>query len=183
MKNYYEILQVFPNTSAQEIKDAFRFLLFRYHPDHNRGREDWAVERTMELVEAYHVLSDPPRRAHHDLLRTVKIREAPPKKKFALFNKPSDRTKAAEPIFADGVAKFRGDEYEASLLAFRKAAELDPQYPNVKFNLAAAFLAIERYSDAVVAIQEHVARNKEDVDAKSLQSKISTLAAKLKQRA
>jgi molecular chaperone DnaJ len=62
MRNCYEILQVFPNANIREIKDSFRLLLFRYHPDHNRDREDWAVHRTMELVEAYHILADPFRR-------------------------------------------------------------------------------------------------------------------------
>ena len=181
MKNYYETLQIVPVATIQEIKDAFRFLLFRYHPDHNKGKEDWAVQQTMGLVEAYHILSDPLRRAHHDVLRTVKVREvAPPKKGLALFSKPSEKTRLAEESYKTGVEKFRGDEYEQAILAFRKAFDADPEYPNLRFNMAVSFLAIERFNDALQWLQDHAGKNKEDLDARALYTKIGGLMSKRK---
>jgi predicted Zn-dependent protease len=180
MTNHYETLQVYPNASPQEIKDAFRFQLFRYHPDHNRGKEEWAVQRTMELVEAYHVLSDPARRAHYDVLRSVRMREETPKKGFSLFGKGNDKADRAAPTFKGGIEKFKAGEYEQAIQLFRKTHGIDPGYPNVKFNVATCFLAIERLSDAMQWLQDHVARNKEDAEARALFSKIAALAHKRK---
>ena len=64
--NYYSILQVEREAGGLEIKRAFRRLLKRYHPDRNRSNAAWAEQRTREIVEAYHVLSDDHRRKYHD---------------------------------------------------------------------------------------------------------------------
>lgn len=179
MRNYYEVLQVFPNASGQEIKDAFRFLLFRYHPDHNKGKEDWAVQQTMSLVEAYHILADPARRMHHDAMRSVKMREDLPKKGLAIFGK-SAKAKDTEALFKEGLEKFKADENEQAILAFRKVYDADPEFPNIGYNMAVCFLAIERLSEAQQWLQDHVAKKKDDTEAKAVFAKINTLAQKMK---
>ncbi len=66
MPNYYKVLQVEPHAGQADIKRAFRRLLKKFHPDRNRGNLAWAEQRTREIVEAYHVLSDERRRRFHD---------------------------------------------------------------------------------------------------------------------
>src|SRR5688572_33372461 len=63
-RDYYEVLGVGRNASADEIKRAYRTLARTYHPDVNR--EDHAEERFKEINEAYEVLSDADRRAAYD---------------------------------------------------------------------------------------------------------------------
>jgi molecular chaperone DnaJ len=63
-RDYYEVLGIDRNASAEEIKRAFRKLAFQYHPD--RNRDGGAEERFKEVNEAYEVLSDPDRRASYD---------------------------------------------------------------------------------------------------------------------
>jgi len=181
VKNCYEVLQVFPAAGGQEIKDAFRFLLFRFHPDHNKGREDWAVQRTMELVDAYHTLSDPVRRAHHDVMRVAKVREDRGKKKGGLFG-GGDKAKmaAADEAFRQGVEAFRADEYEQALKRFGKAIELDPNNANTKFNLAVCFLALEKFNESANWMQDFLSLSKDDLEGKSLFGKITTLQRKRK---
>jgi len=181
VKNCYETLQVFPAAGEQEIKDAFRFLLFRYHPDHNKGREDWAVQRTMELVDAYHTLSDASRRAHHDVMRAVRIRENRGKVKTGLFG-GGDKAKmaAADEAFRQGVEAYRADEFEQALKRFGKAVELDPENPSTKFNLAACFLALEKLNESANWLQDYLVKSKDDLDAKSLFGKITALQRKNK---
>lgn len=179
MKNYYEILQILPASTPVEIKDSFRFLLFRYHPDHNKGREDWAVQRTMELVEAYHVLTNAMSRAHYDVLRSVRIRDEVPKKGFSLFGgKGKGGAEAAEPLMKEGVEAFKADEYEKAIMAFRRAYEVAPDYPHIRFNVAAGYLAIDRVPESLQWLTDHIAKNKEDADARALYGRIAALAQK-----
>lgn len=74
--NYYAVLQVERQAGLAEIKRAFRRLLKRYHPDKNRTNAAWAEQRTREIVEAYHVLSDERRRKFHDQQLRVESFEA-----------------------------------------------------------------------------------------------------------
>ena len=44
-RDYYEVLSVSKDASAEDIKKAFRRLAFKYHPDTNPGNEKPAEER------------------------------------------------------------------------------------------------------------------------------------------
>jgi DnaJ-class molecular chaperone len=64
-KDYYNILGVRRNASAKEIKQAYRRLARRYHPDVNPG--DASAERKFkEISEAYSVLGSPEQRQKYD---------------------------------------------------------------------------------------------------------------------
>ena len=66
MENYYDILNV-PNTANEDqIKQAYRTLAMKYHPDKNQGNKI-AEEKFKRISEAYSVLSDPQRRRDYDL--------------------------------------------------------------------------------------------------------------------
>ena len=64
MRDYYEVLGVPRDADAKTIKDAFRKLALKYHPD--RNKEPGAEERFKEIAAAYAVLSDPKKRAEYD---------------------------------------------------------------------------------------------------------------------
>jgi len=66
-RDYYAVLGVAPEASAEEIKRARRKLARKYHPD--LSKEPDAVERMKEINEAYDVLSDVQKRAAYDRLR------------------------------------------------------------------------------------------------------------------
>lgn len=63
-RDYYEVLGVPRDADQKAIKDAFRRLALKYHPD--RNKEPGAEERFKEIAEAYAVLSDPQKRADYD---------------------------------------------------------------------------------------------------------------------
>lgn len=63
-RDYYEVLGVARDADAAAIKDAFRRLALKYHPDRNKS--PGAEERFKEIAEAYAVLSDPAKRAEYD---------------------------------------------------------------------------------------------------------------------
>ena len=64
-RDYYEVLGVEKNASADEIKKAYRKKAIQYHPDKNPGDKE-AEEKFKEAAEAYDVLSNPDKRARYD---------------------------------------------------------------------------------------------------------------------
>lgn len=64
-RDYYEVLGVDRNATADEIKKAYRSLAFKYHPDKNPGNTE-AEEKFKEAAEAYSVLSDEAKRQRYD---------------------------------------------------------------------------------------------------------------------
>lgn len=64
-KDYYEILGVDRNASANEIKKAYRKKAVENHPDKNPG-DAASEERFKEAAEAYEILSNPDKKARYD---------------------------------------------------------------------------------------------------------------------
>ncbi len=64
-RDYYEVLGVDRNASANDIKKAYRKLAIQYHPDKNPDNKE-AEEKFKEAAEAYSVLSDPDKKARYD---------------------------------------------------------------------------------------------------------------------
>ncbi len=64
-RNYYEILGVARDASVDEIKQAYRRLARKYHPDLNPG-DKAAEEKFKDIGEAYEVLSDTSKRSQYD---------------------------------------------------------------------------------------------------------------------
>ena len=64
LPNYYEILQIQKNTSQAEIKNQYRRLAKKWHPD--REKSPNAERKMMQINMAYEVLSNPKRRKMYD---------------------------------------------------------------------------------------------------------------------
>jgi curved DNA-binding protein CbpA len=62
--DYYELLQIEPAATYEEIHRAYRSLAMRYHPDRNPA--PGAGSTMAALNEAYSVLSEPARRRQYD---------------------------------------------------------------------------------------------------------------------
>jgi len=64
LKDYYRILEVHPEASAEVIDRAYKALARKYHPDaYPPEQREWANLRMQEINEARDVLNDPERRA------------------------------------------------------------------------------------------------------------------------
>jgi molecular chaperone DnaJ len=74
-RDYYEILGVSKNSSADEIKKAYRKVAMQFHPDRNPGDKS-AEEKFKEAAEAYEVLSDQDKRAQYDRFGHAGVRGA-----------------------------------------------------------------------------------------------------------
>ncbi len=67
-RDYYQILGVPKDAGDKAIKDAYRELAFKYHPDRNQDNPD-AVNQMKAVNEAYAVLSHPDKRREYNALR------------------------------------------------------------------------------------------------------------------
>jgi len=70
MKDYYQILEVTPESSEDQIRKSYRRLAMQYHPDRNPGNPA-AEEKFKEIAEAYGVLTDPVKRGQYDTSRKM----------------------------------------------------------------------------------------------------------------
>ncbi|HEU5118220.1 MAG TPA: molecular chaperone DnaJ [Isosphaeraceae bacterium] len=64
-RDYYEVLGIDRDSSAEAIKKAYRQMALKYHPDRNPGDAE-AETRFKEAAEAYEVLSDQSKRQRYD---------------------------------------------------------------------------------------------------------------------
>lgn len=69
-RDYYEVLGVGKQATADELKKAYRKLAIQYHPDRQQGKSEQekkeAEEKFKEAAEAYDVLSNPEKRERYD---------------------------------------------------------------------------------------------------------------------
>lgn len=162
--NYYAVLQVEREAGISEIKRSFRRLLKRYHPDHNRGNAAWAEQRTREIVEAYHVLSDERRRKCHDQqLRSQRFDAATPAAPRYAPPPGSMASKCQQLLeyLLSGNGAAAIELYER-LRGDRPTVDLYP-YLNLKDHLDCKFLLGEEYErrgrlDEALALYEEVYR-------------------------
>uniref|UniRef100_A0A6C0EEJ0 J domain-containing protein n=1 Tax=viral metagenome TaxID=1070528 RepID=A0A6C0EEJ0_9ZZZZ len=66
--NHYETLGINENASESEIKQAFRKLSLKYHPDKNQGSTE-TIGMFHKINEAYEVLGDSSKRKEYDMMR------------------------------------------------------------------------------------------------------------------
>ena len=75
MATHYDLLEIRPTASPEEIRRAYRRLSKRYHPDVNGGAA-WAETRFKQLQEAYSLLMDQERRQAYNSSIRAKAQDA-----------------------------------------------------------------------------------------------------------
>ena len=142
--NYYEVLGVSHEASDEDIKKAYRKLVFEHHPDRNPHKKD-ADERIREINVAYEIVGDPDKRKSYDRLswgdepRAEKIDpgiildemerklfDEGRKELFAILMKDVKRVKAELTLVRERVVAEQGyDSFLEHVVAARASAIMD----------------------------------------------------------
>ena len=64
-RDYYDVLEVSRNATGDEIRNAYRKLALKHHPDRNSGNEE-SEKLFREAAESYEVLSDGDKKQRYD---------------------------------------------------------------------------------------------------------------------
>ncbi len=142
--NPYELLEVSPNATAEEIKAAYLRLAKQWHPDRFTGAEKAGAEqRFRELNEAYTAVKDPVRRASVP---------APSPKPKEVESAPAPQERTAQSWYEDAKSSFEQGDTGRALALVQYAIRQDGQQAPF-FVLQGQ--ALERLNDARKALKSY----------------------------
>jgi curved DNA-binding protein CbpA len=119
MVNYYQVLGVAENATAEEIKGAYRTLALVYHPDRNKGSKLYE-EHFKRVAEAYTHLSDPGLRLKHNYALEYARRPLSAPSVQASFG-PKKAGNAAQATDWQGSYTYNGHQFERPKIKRRYA--------------------------------------------------------------
>jgi tetratricopeptide (TPR) repeat protein len=143
-RNYYDILGVGRNATAQEIKKSYFRLAKVYHPDRHVNSEFSDMIPMLErlfvsISEAYNVLNDDAKRDQYN----SELSRGPRKQRPAEQRQDSQKGNASVQ-FSEGLKLFQAQNYWGAEEAFRWAMRLDPSNPDYIFHLGLALAKMPR---------------------------------------
>ena len=125
MKDYYEILEIEPKATIEQIKKAFRIKAVKFHPDKNFG-DPLFVQKFIEIKEAYDILSNSITKQEYDL----KYQQIFGQQKTT--NQKQEQHKEEKTKQKQEEEKFRYDPHKAFYSIFDREVQETPQYPPIQ---------------------------------------------------
>ncbi len=149
MINYYQVLQVQEGSDRDKIRNSFRKLAKKYHPDKTKTNGISSEDKIKLLIKAYKTLTDSEKRIHYDTqLQSINIRDFYYKEKAKRGSGKYDLRSQAKMVLNDLLNKngpqavknyerLKEENKEFELLAFL----------NLKDYLDCKFLLAEEYEE------------------------------------
>lgn len=129
--HYYKLLEISPEATAEEVKEAYRRLARQFHPDLNPG-DKIAEEKFKALSEAYEVLSEAAEQAKPD----PTVASSKPEGESAIN-------------FCDrGLQKALRGNYSAAISDYNRALQIDPDNPHTYSQRGVAYYKLKAYKEA-----------------------------------
>ena len=173
MINYYQVLQVQEGSDRDEIRNSFRKLAKKYHPDKTRTNGISSEDKIKLLIKAYKTLTDSEKRIHYDTqLQSDNIRDFYYNEKTKRESDKYDLRSQAKMVLNDLLNKnghqavknyerLKEENKEFELLAFLNSKD----YLDCKFLLAEEYEKQGNY-ELAFELYEYVYQNKDDNPAR-----------------
>ena len=163
-RDYYEVLGVTKTSSQDEIKQQYRKLALKFHPDRNKSSE--AGEHFKEISEAYAVISNPEKKQAYDQYGHAGVNGRYSRED--IFQ--SSRGGGFDPNDAwgwrnKGGALYALGKYDEAIKCYDKAIEIDPNNPVVWNNKGLALNSLGKYDEAITSYDKAIERDPNDADA------------------
>ena len=139
-RDFYEVLGINKSSSPEEIKQAYRKLALKYHPDKNKGDKS-SEDKFKEASEAYHVLSDKERKQNYDNFGHAAFEGAGGRSGFENFDFSNSFSDIFEDFFSDfggsaGGRRRRSSNLRGSDLRYDVSINLEDAYTGKKENIS-----------------------------------------------
>ena len=133
-RDFYEVLGISKSASPEEIKQAYRKLAVKHHPDKNKGNKS-SEEKFKEASEAYHVLSDKERKGNYDNFGHAAFENGGGRGGFQNFDFSNSFSDIFEDFFSDfggGGGRRRSSNTRGSDLRYDLSIKLEEAYTGKK---------------------------------------------------
>lgn len=152
MKNPYEVLGIDKNATDEQVKEAYRALAKKYHPDQYADNElaDLAAEKMKEINEAYDAIVNSRRGRKHQNAYAGGSGEFADIRSMVAAGRLDDaqelldgvpvEKRSAEWYFLNGTVSYRRGWYDAAYTSFSTACRMDSTNPEYR----AAFARMQR---------------------------------------
>lgn len=163
-RDYYEVLGVTKTSTNQEVKQQYRKLALKFHPDRNQYKD--SEEHFKEISEAYSVISNPEkklvydRHGHAGVNQRYSTQDIFRSSNGAGFN-PNDvwgwRNRGGT-LYSQG-------KYDEAIECYDKAIEVDPNSTVVWYNKGLALNSLGKYEQAIACYDRVIEIDPQDSDA------------------
>ncbi len=159
-RDYYEVLGVTKSSSPDEVKQQYRKLALKFHPDRNQSNRNQfsdAGEHFKEISEAYAVISDPEKKQAYDQYGHA---DGDGYSSEEVFQRARRRRKFNS---NDAVAwNFKGrtlynlGRYDDAIMCYDKAIGIDPDNADSWNNKGRAMYFLGRYYEAITSLNKAI---------------------------
>ena len=138
--SYYELLNLTPQASPDQIRSAFHRMALSIHPDRHQQHEDQILRKKIytiykRMTEGYRVLMEPKdRRAYDADLQQGQMRLVRTQRKGAVLKRQEDAIDhpKAKQFFTLGLDAERRGDLKGAKLNYKFALDLAPDHPVIK---------------------------------------------------
>ena len=162
-RDYYNVLGVSKTSTNQEVKQQYRKLALKFHPDRNQYKD--SEEQFKEISEAYSVISNPEKKLVYD-----KYGHAGVNQRYSsedIFRSANGTGFDSDDVWGwrnkGGTFYFEG-KYDEAIACYEKAIGIDPDNPVVWNNKGLALDSLGKYEEAIACYDKVIGIDPNDAD-------------------
>ena len=163
-RDYYDILGVTKTSTHQEVKQQYRKLALKFHPDRNQYSD--AEEQFKEISEAYSVISNPEKKLVYDQYGHAGVNQRYSSED--IFRSANGGGFDSNDVWGwrnrGGTLYFEG-KYDEAIACYDKAIEIEPDNPVVWNNKGLALNSLGKYEQAIACYDKVIGIDPKDADA------------------